>query len=94
MPTHDPERAPTIDMTLEGEMLAPPTFWSRARAIWRVLPPGTIPALMVMLVLFMAAAIFLVGVLVVAVPVVLVLAIIGLLVRASASSRGRPPVRR
>jgi hypothetical protein len=96
MTTLEPDQAPTIDMTLDGRVIAPPTFWTRAREIWRVLPRGSVPVILGGLVLLALAAIFVVGVLIVAVPVILALAVIGLIVRASHGPPGaaRPPTRR
>ncbi len=88
-------RPPTIDMTLEGDVIAPPSFWTRARAIWRVLPRGTVPALLVAIIVLATLAVFLVGILIVAVPAMIALALVTLLVRAgSGPVLPRPPTRR
>ena len=94
---HDPDRTPTtIDMTLEGDVLSPPSLWTRLRAIWRVLPPGAIPALIATVIVLACVAVFVVGVLLVAIPVMVALAILGLVIRASMGvpTRARPPARR
>ncbi len=95
MGTPNDHRPPTIDMTLEGDVVAPPSFWTRALRIWRVLPRGTVPALFVAIIVLATMAVFLVDIMIVAVPVVIALALVTLLVRAgSGPVLPRPPTRR
>ncbi len=91
---HDPRSPPTIDVTLEGDVVAPPSFWSKARALWRVLPRGAVPALLVFIILFAALAIVLVGVLIIAVPIIIAVALLALLFRAGSGPAGSGPPRR
>ena len=71
----------TIDVTLDGEVLGPPTLWSRLARLWRVLPRGSVPVLVVTILVVAALAVLLLGVLLVAIPVILVLAIVSALLR-------------
>ena len=82
-------------MTLDGHVVSPPSFWARAHALWRALPPGTIPALIAVIAVTVCAAIFLVSLLIFAIPVILALAVLGFILRASMGPPGsRPPMRR
>ena len=95
--TRDPERrVPTIDMTLDGDVVAPPSFWARMRAIWRALPAGTVPSLMAAAIVLACVAVFLLGVLLLAIPLLVGLGILGLVLRAGLGSGAspRPPARR
>ncbi len=71
----------TIDVTLDGEVLAPPSLWSKLARLWHVLPRGSVPVLVVTILVVAALAVLLLGVLLVAVPVLLVLAIISAVLR-------------
>ena len=86
-----PHRAPeptTIDITLDGAVLPPPTLWSRLAGLWRALPPGSLPLLAGGIVVALALAVLLLGVLLVAIPAVLILLLVSALF-----GRRRPPVR-
>ena len=83
-----PPTVTTIDVTLDGQVLAPPSLWTRLSRLWRALPRGSVPLLAVSVLAVLAAAVLVLGILLVAVPVLLVLALV------SALGRGRrPPVR-
>ena len=95
MPT-DPSqpRAPTIDMTLDGHIVPPATTWTRLLALWRVLPRGTIPALITAAIVLAGIAILFVGFLIVALPVVVALIILAAIFGVRRPSGARPPLRR
>lgn len=84
-PRHVPK---TIDVTLDGEILAPPSLWRKLARLWQALPRGSVPALVVAVLVVAALAVLLLGVLLVAVPVLLVLALVSALLRG-----GRQPAR-
>ena len=71
----------TIDVTLDGEVLAPPSLWSRLARLWQLLPRGSVPVLVVGVLLMAALAVLLLGALLVAVPILLVLAVVSTLLR-------------
>ena len=73
-------------MTLAGDVVEPPSAFARARAIWRALPPGTIPALLVAATAILLAAIFFIGVLLIALPALLVLTAVAVLARSVSRS--------
>jgi hypothetical protein len=76
-----PHQPPTIDVTLDGTVLPEPGLWSRAARLWRALPPGSVPALLLLGAAFCALALVLLGLLVVAVPVLIVLSAVSLVLR-------------
>ncbi len=84
-PTHVQK---TIDVTLDGEVLSPPSLWRKLARLWHVLPRGSVPALVVTVLVVAALAVLLLGLLLVAVPVLLILAIVSALLRGT-----RPAVR-
>ena len=86
-----PARPPvpkTIDVTLDGEVLSPPSLWRKLAHLWHFLPRGSVPVLVVTVLAVAALVVLLLGVLVVAVPVLLALAVISALLR-----RRRSPAR-
>jgi uncharacterized membrane protein len=92
--TSKPPEAPVIDMTLDGQLLAPVSTWTRLRAIWRALPPGTLPALITAALVLAGAAILFVGVLIVALPVIAAFVILAVILGLRRPSGSRPPARR
>ncbi len=76
MPTHEP---PTIEMTLAGEVIAPPSRWTRLLGLWRALPAGSVPLLLVAFGVVAVGAVLLLGFLLVIVPVVLLGAVLAFL---------------
>ena len=85
---------PVIDMTLDGQLLAPVSNWTRLRALWRALPRGTLPALITAALVLTGAAILFVGVLIVALPVIAALIVLAILFNLRRPSGFRPPARR
>lgn len=69
----------TIDMTLEGELLTPPSRWTRLLRLWQALPRGSVPLILAFLAVVTIGALLLVGFLLVAVPVALVLGLLAML---------------
>ena len=81
---NDPHPAPepkTIDITLDGAVLPPPTLWSRLAGLWRALPPGSLPLLAFGIVAALALAVLLLGMLLVAIPAFLILVLVSTLLR-------------
>ena len=78
---HPAPEPQTIDVTLDGTVLAAPTIWSRLAGVWRSLPPGSAPLLAAGLLVALTLAVLLLGALLVAVPVLLGIAIVSALLR-------------
>ncbi len=72
---------PVIDVTLDGAVLPEPTLFRRLARLWRALPPGAVPALLLFGAALLALAFVLLGLLLVAAPVLLVLSIVSLVLR-------------
>ncbi len=87
MPDRTPPSPPTIDMTLDGAIVAPRTRLSRLLAFWRALPRGALPALVVALGCVAAVVIVVVGLALLALPVLVVLALLALVPRLLAAPR-------
>ena len=79
--THRAPLPKTIDITLEGDVLAPPSLWRKLARLWRLLPRGSVPALVVAVLVVAVLAVVLLGVLLVAVPVLLAIAVVAALLR-------------
>lgn len=78
---------PTIDMTIDGTVLVPASRLSRLLAFWRGLPPGALPGLLLALAGLGGLAIVLFGLALLALPVLLLLSVLGLLLRPSRRTR-------
>ncbi len=76
-----PPTVTTIDVTLDGEVLAPPSLWAKLGRLWHALPRGSVPLLVVSALTVTVIAVLLLGLLLVAVPVLLALAIVSALLR-------------
>ena len=74
-------------MTLQGDVVTPPSFFMRARAVWRALPPGAVPAILTAAAIILIGLVFFVGLIIVALPVLVILAALALLSRALARTR-------
>lgn len=78
---HPRAAPPTIDMTLAGEVLAPPSLWTRLARLWQGLPRGSVPLILVAVVTVAIGAVLVLGFLLLAIPAVLAAGLIALLFR-------------
>ena len=86
----DPTRRdapPTIDMTLDGDVLAPPSRWTVLRHFWQALPRGAVPALLLGMVAVLAGLVILFGLALLVLPVLLLLGAVGVVARLASPRR-------
>ena len=68
-------------MTADGTILLPPSRWSRLVAVWRALPPGAVPGLLLAVACLGGLVILLFGLALIVLPALVVLALVGFLLR-------------
>ena len=84
---HPVPSPPTIEMTLEGEVLPAPTPWRRLAGLWRALPRGSVPLIGLGLLAALTFAVLLLGALLVAIPLLLLAALVSAFGRGPRRSR-------